>query len=44
MDNKKSKFLTNEKNQTLLDKFKQILPSHTENFDVLVGYFRASGF
>jgi superfamily II DNA or RNA helicase len=41
---KKSKFLTNEKGQTLLDRFKQVLPSHTQNFDVLVGYFRSSGF
>lgn len=36
-------FFTNEKNNTLLDRFKATL-SNTKYFDVLVGYFRTSGF
>lgn len=36
-------FFTNEENQTLLDRFKTTL-SDTRLFDVLVGYFRSSGF
>jgi len=36
-------FFTNDQNQTLLDRFKATL-SDTRLFDVLVGYFRASGF
>lgn len=36
-------FFTNEENQTLLDRFKSTLQD-TQLFDVLVGYFRASGF
>ncbi len=36
-------FFTNGPNQTLLDRFKATL-SDTHLFDVLVGYFRASGF
>lgn len=36
-------FFTNDKNQTLLDRFKVTLKD-TQFFDVLVGYFRASGF
>ncbi len=36
-------FFTNDKNQTLLDRFKAIL-ADTQLFDVLVGYFRSSGF
>lgn len=36
-------FFTNDKNQTLLDRFKATLKD-TQLFDVLVGYFRASGF
>jgi len=36
-------FFTNDKNQTLLDRFKATL-ADTQLFDVLVGYFRASGF
>ncbi|MBA1446012.1 MAG: SNF2-related protein [Chromatiales bacterium] len=36
-------FFTNDKNQTLLDRFKATL-ADTRLFDVLVGYFRASGF
>jgi len=36
-------FFNNDKNQTLLDRFKTTL-ADTQLFDVLVGYFRASGF
>ena len=36
-------FITNERNQTLLDRFK-VLIKDTQFFDVLVGYFFASGF
>jgi len=36
-------FFTNDKDGTLLDRFKKTL-QHVENFDVLVGYFRTSGF
>jgi hypothetical protein len=36
-------FFTNDKNQTLLDRFKATL-ADTRLFDVLVGYFRSSGF
>ena len=36
-------FVTNEKNHTLLDRFK-VLINDTRLFDVLVGYFFASGF
>ena len=36
-------FFTNDKNQTLLDRFKTTL-ADTQLFDVLVGYFRSSGF
>lgn len=36
-------FFTNDKNQTLLDRFKATL-ADTQLFDVLVGYFRSSGF
>jgi len=36
-------FVTNEKNQTLLDRFK-VLIKDTRFFDVLVGYFFTSGF
>jgi SNF2 family DNA or RNA helicase len=36
-------FFTNEPGQTLLDRFKSTLKD-TQLFDVLVGYFRASGF
>lgn len=36
-------FFTNDANQTLLDRFKVTLKD-TRFFDVLVGYFRASGF
>ncbi|HHG89816.1 MAG TPA: helicase, partial [Devosia sp.] len=36
-------FFTNDENQTLLDRFKATL-ADTRLFDVLVGYFRSSGF
>ena len=36
-------FFTNNKGSTLLDRFKSTL-TDTQYFDVLVGYFRASGF
>ncbi len=36
-------FFTNDKKQTLLDRFKTTL-ADTRLFDVLVGYFRSSGF
>jgi len=36
-------FFTNDQNQTLLDRFKATL-TDTQLFDVLVGYFRSSGF
>jgi hypothetical protein len=36
-------FVTNERNRTLLDRFKVIIKD-TQLFDVLVGYFYASGF
>jgi superfamily II DNA/RNA helicase len=36
-------FFTNEEGSTLLDRFKQTL-KYVENFDILVGYFRTSGF
>ena len=36
-------FFTNDENQTLLDRFKATL-ADTRLFDILVGYFHASGF
>ncbi len=36
-------FFTNNDGKTLLDRFKAIL-KHVSFFDVLVGYFRISGF
>jgi superfamily II DNA/RNA helicase len=38
-----SKFFTNEEGKTLLDRFRQVLKG-AEFFDILVGFFRASGF
>ena len=38
------KFFTNEPERTLYDRFSVILKSNTLFFDVLVGYFRTSGF
>jgi len=37
-------FFTNEKGRTLSDRFNKILSYNTQYFDVLVGYFRTSGF
>jgi superfamily II DNA or RNA helicase len=38
-----TKFFTNTENNTLYDRFRRTL-KNTQYFDVLVGYFRASGF
>lgn len=38
------KFFTNEPERTLYDRFSVILKNNTQFFDVLVGYFRTSGF
>lgn len=38
------KFFTNEANRDLYSRFSSILKSNTQFFDVLVGYFRSSGF
>lgn len=37
-------FFTNDEGRTLLDRFNSILKTNTQYFDVLVGYFRTSGF
>ncbi|MGL5717706.1 MAG: phospholipase D-like domain-containing protein [Paraclostridium sp.] len=37
-------FFTNEENNTLYDRFDKILNNNVQFFDVLVGYFRSSGF
>ncbi|EKD44447.1 MAG: hypothetical protein ACD_71C00130G0009 [uncultured bacterium (gcode 4)] len=39
-----TKFFTNTENNTLLDRFNKTLSHNTQFFDVLVGYFRTSGF
>jgi len=38
------KFFTNEPEATLLQRFQKILENNTKFFDVLVGYFKSSGF
>lgn len=38
-----TKFFTNEADDKLLERFKSVL-AHSRNFDILAGYFRASGF
>ena len=38
------KFFTNEPERDLYSRFSAILKSNTQFFDVLVGYFRTSGF
>lgn len=38
------KFFTNEPERTLYDRFSVILQNNTQFFDILVGYFRSSGF
>ena len=44
MSNTDLKFFTNEPERDLYSRFSAILKSNTQFFDVLVGYFRASGF
>ena len=39
-----TKFFTNEPHNTLYERFAAIFESNTQFFDVLVGYFRSSGF
>lgn len=38
------KFFTNEPERDLYSRFAAILKSNTQFFDILVGYFRSSGF
>ena len=38
------KFFTNEPDKDLYSRFSAILKSNTQLFDVLVGYYRTSGF
>ena len=38
------KFFTNEPERDLYGRFCNILKGHTQFFDILVGYFRTSGF
>ena len=38
------KFFTNEPERDLYSRFSAILKSNTQFFDILVGYFRTSGF
>ena len=38
------KFFTNEPERDLYSRFSTILKSNTQFFDILVGYFRTSGF
>lgn len=44
MSNNDLTFFTNEPERNLYDRFGKILNKNTQFFDVLVGYFRASGF
>ena len=44
MQNNDLTFFTNEPERNLYDRFCKILKSNTQFFDVLVGYFRTSGF
>ena len=37
-------FFTNEPDRNLYERFSNILKSNTQFFDILVGYFRTSGF
>lgn len=37
-------FFTNEPDRDLYSRFSSILKSNTQFFDILVGYFRTSGF
>lgn len=43
LENTDTRFFTNTDNNSLLDRFKKTL-KHAQYFDVLVGYFRTSGF
>ena len=44
MDHTDLTFFTNEPERNLYDRFNKILKSNTQFFDILVGYFRTSGF
>lgn len=44
MNNTDLKFFTNESDRDLYSRFSAVLKSNTKFFDVLVGYFRSSGF
>lgn len=44
MNNTDTKFFTNEPERDLYSRFLAILRSNTQFFDILVGYFRSSGF
>ena len=44
MDTTDLKFFTNEPERTLYDRFNKILKTNTQYFDIIVGYFRTSGF
>ena len=37
-------FFTNQEGHSLLERFNKILKNNTQYFDILVGYFRSSGF
>ena len=37
-------FFTNEPERNLYERFNKILNSNTQFFDIIVGYFRTSGF
>ena len=37
-------FFTNEPERSLYDRFNKILESNTQFYDMIVGYFRTSGF
>ena len=44
MTDAESKFFTNEPERDLYGKFQSLLRGQAKYFDVLVGYFRTSGF
>ena len=44
MNNNDYKFFTNEEGKSVYSRLATILKNNTEYFDVLVGYFRSSGF
>ena len=44
MEHNDLKFFTNEPNRDLYSRFSTVLKSNTQFFDMLVGYFRTSGF